>query len=227
MGRYVTEENLRYLIVGGGAGALAVAVVALFRGRVAWLAGWLGPMLALFAAGWWAWPTSQATEGRVVAVLVVGLVAGRGYEALAGARHVSVLALLIGLGGVYLATPETSQTVVMIGVVLGLALAGAAGAPGIGYGLGVGAAGAVLLGSLIAGDSFAGGLLCLSPLVAVAVVDAARRPGPLPAWPWFVIGSGGVSFAAARWIGVAPDATVIRMAVVAVAAVALAALTRR
>ncbi len=227
---YLTQGNLRLLVIGASAAALSIALVALLRGRPRWIAGWLGPALGLFAIGWLRWPEPSPDVVRVAAALVVGLLAGAGYERTTRPPQVAVLTLLAAAGGVWLAVPENSPVAIVIGVVLGLALCGAAVAPGVGYGLGLALSWTVLLGARTHGYSFDGGMLCLAAPAALSVVDALRRRGSggwLPAWPWLVVGTAALSFASARWIGVAPDATWPRMAVIGAGAAALAVLVRR
>ena len=227
---YLTEGNLRLLVIGASGAAMAVALVALLRGRPRWIAGWLGPALGLFAIDWLRWPEPSPDVVRVAATLVVGVLAGAGYERLTRPPHVAALTLLASAGGVWLAIPENSPVAIVIGAVLGLALCGAVAAPGVGYGLGLALAWTVLLGARTHGYSFDGGLLCLAPLAARPVVDALGRRrggGWLPAWPWLVIGTAGLSVASARWIGVAPDSTWPRVAVIGAGAAVLAVLVRR
>ena len=224
---YLTEENLRLVVVGAGASALTVGLSMLLRRSLGWLLGAVAPLLALFASSWLSW-TDPIGEW-VVAWLVVGLLAGLGYERVGGGPFVAPLLLLGGLGGVWLAVPENNPALVVAGLVVGLALFGRLSDPGVGWGLSVAAAWAVVLGARDTGWSFVGGLLCLSPLVAVGLrttlLSSVR--GRLAPWPWLVAGGGAVSFAAARWVGVAPDASWARVAVVGAAAGALALLVRR
>lgn len=219
--------NVRLLVIGAGGGALTVGLSMLLRRSPGWLLGAVAPPLALFASSWLSW-TDPIGEW-VVAWLVVGLLAGLGYERVGGGSFVAPLLLLGGLGGVWLAVPENNPALVVGGVVVGLALFGRLSDPGVGWGLSVAAAWAVVLGARDTGWSFVGGLLCLSPLVAVGlrttVLSGVR--GRLASWPWLVAGGGAVSFAAARWVGVAPDASWPRVVVVGAAAGALALLVRR
>ncbi len=226
---YLTAGNLRLLLIGAGAGALAVVAVAQFRARPRWLAGWLGPAIGLFAIDWLRWPHPAPGPARVVIAVVVGVLVGAGYERLGNRPFVAVLTLLAGAGGVWLAVPENSPVAVVIGGVLGLAVAGAVTAPGVGYGLGVAVSWTVLVGARLRGYSFEGGMLCLAPMAALPVVDAVRRGhrGLLPSWPWMVAGTAGLAFAAARWVGVAPDATWLRIGMIGVGAAALAGAVRR
>lgn len=225
---YLTASNLRVLLIGAGAGALSVGLLQLLRRPPAWLAGVAGPLLALAATGWWEWPDPSLE--RLVAVVVVGLVAGAGHERLraAGRSFVAPLVLVACAGGVWLAVPENDPVAAVAGVVAGLAVVGRATSPGVGYGLAAAVAWSVLLGGGAGDWPFVGGLLCLSPLVAVALLSVSpwRRRGCLPAWPWLAIGSAAVAFASARWIGVAPDATWLRVAVVGAGAAGLAVVTR-
>lgn len=223
---YLTETNLRLVVIGAGAGALAVGLTMLLRRSPGWLVGAVAPVLALFASSWsWTDPPGE----WVVAWLVLGLLAGLGYERAGGGSFVAPLLLLGGLGGVWLAVPENNPALVVAGVVVGLALFGRLSDPGVGWGLSVAAAWAVVLGARDTGWSFVGGLLCLSPLVAVGLrttlLSGVR--GRLAPWPWLVAGGGAVSFAAARWVGVAPDASWARVVAVGGAAGALALLVRR
>lgn len=224
---YLTETNLRLVAIGAGAGALTVGLSMLLRRSPGWLLGVMAPVLALFASSWLSW-TDPIGEW-VVAWLVVGLLAGLGYERVGGGSFVAPLLLLGGLGGVWLAVPENNPALVVAGTVVGLALFGRLSDPGVGWGLSVAAAWTVVLGARVTGWSFVGGLLCLSPLVAVGLrtTVVSRVRGRLAPWPWLVAGGGAVSFAAARWVGVAPDASWARVVVVSAAAGALALVVRR
>lgn len=224
---YLTEHNLRLLVVGAGAGALTVGLSMLLRRSPGWLLGAVAPVLALFGSSWMSW-TDPSGEWAV-SWLAVGLLAGLGYERVGGGSYVAPLLLLGGLGGVWLAVPENNPALVVAGAVVGLALFGRLSEPGVGWGLSVAAAWTVVLGARVTGWSFVGGLLCLSPLVAVGLRTTllAGVRGRLVVWPWLVAGGGAVSFAAARWVGVAPDASWARVVVVGAAAGLLALIVRR
>ena len=226
---YLTEGNLRLLVVGAGAAALGAALLTLLRDRPRWIAGLLGPAIALFAIDWLRWPDPSPDLIRLAVAVVVGLLVGTAYERDAGPPFVAVLVLLASAGGVWLAIPENSPTAVVIGAVLGLVVSGVASAPGVGYGLGLALSWTVVLGARARGYSFDGGMLCLAPMAALPLVDVVRRGrrGLLAPWPWLVVGTAGLSFAAARWVGVAPDATWLRIALIGAGAAALAALVRR
>lgn len=233
LGVYASPQNFRLLLTGAGAATLAVAALALVRsGRVGGLLlGALGPLLGLYITHWVSWP--DPTAARLATALVVGVVAGAGYERLRSARGihrgVPVLVLLASCGGVWLAVPENSPVLVVTGVTLGVVLCGRSMDAGVGYGIALAVAWSVLIGARPTGFSFVGGLLTLAPLVAVAVVSSLGRGRrwTIPAWPWLIMGSGAVAFAAARWIGVAPDATWLRVVVVGGAAALLAPVAGR
>ncbi len=224
---HVAAQNGRLLLTGAGAAALTVALLGWLRHRPRWMAGWVAPVVALFAIGWLQWPEAAAGT-RIAVTLGVGLLAGAGVDRRSVPASVRVLALLAAAGGVWLAVPENSPITAVIGVVLGLVVVGGVVDRGGGYGLALAVAWTALLGARSTGYSFDGGLLCLSPLAALPVVDALRRGrGWLAPWPWFVAGASGLAFAAARWVGVAPDATGVRIAVVAGGAALVAAVVRR
>lgn len=223
---YLTEANLRLVVLGAGGAVLAVALLGLLRRSPGWLVGVVAPGLGLFAAGSLDWP--DPTVEWLASAVVVGLLAGHGYEQVRSSPPVAPLLLLATVGGVWLAVPENNPALVVAGGVVGLALAGRVTDPGVGWGLATAAAWPVLLGARPFGWSFVGGLLCLSPLVAVGLRSWVRGVrGWLPAWPWLVIGGGAVSSAAARWVGVAPDATWTRVGVIAVLAGVVAVVWRR
>ncbi len=230
LGEYFTESNLRWFVIGAGSGALAAGLVDLLRRRPGWLVGVVAPVVAFFASGWLDWPDPQLSW--VVAVVVVGLVAGHGFEQVrsAGPGFVPPLLLLGCAAGVWLAVPENDPALVVAGAVVGLAVVRRTGDPGIGWGLCLALAWSAALGARVTGWSFVGGLLSLAPLVAVGVRSwlpgLRHRRGVLPTWPWLVISGGAVSFAAARWVGVAPDATWSRVALVSVGAGAAVAVWR-
>lgn len=228
---YASEQNVRLLLAGAGSGALAVALLARLRTVRGEVLGLVAPALALFVTGWWGWP--EPSGARLAAVVVLGGLAGLGYERLAAGRGHDWLAPLVFLaccGGVWLGVPENSPVTALMGVVLGLAVLGRALDVGLGYGLGLALGWTVLIGARSTGWSFDGGLLALAPLAVVPAlwrVVRGRGRGLLPPWPVYVATSGLLAFAAARWVGVAPDATWARVAVVGVGAATAAVVCRR
>ncbi|MDZ7674079.1 MAG: hypothetical protein U5K30_03295 [Acidimicrobiales bacterium] len=225
VGSYLTAHELRLLVAGVGSGALVGAVARRIRWSPSWLHGYLAPALGLFVAGWWSQP--DASVGRVMTAVVVGVLAGRGYDRLSMPTGGRAAVLLVALAGVWLAVPENDPAVVVAGAVVGLGVVGKVDDAGAGYGLSVAVAWTVVLGAGSTPWSFAGGLLGLAPLACVAVVPFRRSP-QLPAvrgWLWFLAGSGGVAVLAARWVGVAPAATWLRVGIVCAVAIVVASFT--
>lgn len=230
LGDYATEANLRLFVIGAGGAVLAAALLGLLRRSPGWVVGVAGPLVGLFGAGWLDWPVPDPSVEWLVATVVVGLSAGHGFESVrsSGPGFVAPLLLLGCAGGVWLAVPENNPVLVVAGGMVGLAVVGRVTDPGVGWGLSLAVAWSVVLGARVTGWSFVGGLLCLAPLVAVGLRSWLRGVrGWFPAWPWLVVGGGAVSFAAARWVGVAPDATWARVGVVGVGAGAVAVVWRR
>ncbi|WP_436796300.1 hypothetical protein [Actinospongicola halichondriae] len=130
--------------------------------------------------------------------------------------------------GVWLGVPENDPVLIVVGVIVGLLAVGRHRDAGVGWGLGLALAWTVVIGSVDTGWSFVGGLLCLSPLVAVALRPLVPAPRfSLAAWPWVVVGAWSVSLVAARWVAVAPDATWTRVVAVGAGAAALGLVVRR
>lgn len=225
---YFRQQNLRLALLGAAAAALTVVVLRKWPGRATsgWLIGAVANLLGLYMTNWHRWPDPVAW--RLIAAVVIAALAGLGYEKLRLASSVRpwvpALVLLTCCGGVWLAVPENSPVIVVAGVIIGLLLSGQLYAPAVGYALTAAAAWSVLVGARSTGYSFDGGLLSFAPLAALPPVHLFRhrRRLRLPPWPWLVVGSSGVAFAAARWVGVAPDATWPRIAVVAAAALVVA-----
>lgn len=222
LGLYFTVENLRWCVLGVGSTTAAFVLTTLLRARPGLWLGFAAPVFSFFVGDWLAWP--DPPRGWILAASIVGLASGYGFERLQtlGPRAVGPATLLACAGGVWLAVPENDPVLLVIGVLVGLASLGAMHHPGIGWGACLAVAWCVVLGARSVGWSFVGGLLCLAPLCAVGARTFFPPGGWLPRWPWFAVAAGSVAFAGSRWVAVAPDASWLRVAIVAGAAVVLA-----
>lgn len=229
---YVTEDNIRLLFVGAGATTLIATLLQRFRVGAWWLLGWLASVLGFFVARWLDWPDPPVH--RLVPTIVVGALAAVGLERLRafGAsvadRTWTMLAIC---GAVWLAIPENRPIVVIAGAVLALALCRPRSDPRwLDSGFVFAISWAVLLGAHIRDFALVGGLLCSAPLVGAALVGAlpgGRWRFSVSVWPWFIAGTAALGFASARWVGVAPDASWVRVGVIGASGLVLAAIVRR
>lgn len=217
------------LFIGAGSTALTVAALGRLRVTPAWAIGWVASGLSLFLTHLVEWPAAPAR--RLVPTLVVGFLMAVGLERLRSAgvaASVRLWTLLAVCGAVWLAIPENRPILVVAGAVLAREVS----APELGgrwadSGFAVAVGWSVLLGAHIRDWAFVGGLLCAAPLVAIALIPPLRLRWAVPAGPWLVVGTSVLGFASARWVGVAPDATLARVVTLSLGAVALAMSIRR
>lgn len=227
----VTADNARLLLTGAAAAALVTAVAtATGRRRV-------GPFLAA-AATVGAVLAVPRREGAVAwaAVDLVGLAAGVWAAAGAGLLHragrrrgvLVPLLLLATLLGIWAGVPENRHVLVITGAVAGFTAAGALPVPPLSR-LGAAALALAVPWSVAVGVArtdlrYLGAVACLGVLLWWPVVVRRRRWAPRPA-AILLAGHAVFALVAARWIAVAPDATVWRLVVVVAAAGAWAAAT--
>lgn len=226
---YLTEDNVRLLLVGAGSTALVAAALRRLRVGGAWVLGWIAAALSFFLTHWTDWPDAPAR--RFLPTVVVGLLSAVGLERVrragvsASARLWTMLAVC---GAIWLAIPENRPVVVVAGAVSAMFLLPTPPhGRWVDSGFAFATAWSVLLGAHVRDWALVGGLLCAAPLAAFAVVPRRRFRFGLPSAPWLVVGTAVLGFASARWVGVAPDATVARVVVIGAGAVVLAAVIRR
>lgn len=217
----LTVDNLRVLVSG-------LAVAALFTTtRIRPVAtGFAAPALGLFITREW-YRTDWGWSHWVTA-LAVGAMVGFGYERLARSHRPTVApaTLLVCCGGVWLGVPENDPALALIGVVVGLVVFRRASDRRIGHGLGMFAVVTVVFGAVGRDHALVGGLVCLAPLAAVAVTEWMPRPRWAAPPPVFLVGAALLSLVAARWVGVVPGAPWVRVGVLLVGSLVLAAVTR-
>jgi hypothetical protein len=146
------------------------------------------------------------------------------------------LAIGVSVAATWTAVPETSA-VVLVGATVGVLVLGVAlGLPATWPALGLLAAavpfaaarGASSNGLAAAGAAACLGMLVWWPLGQLLRSTVDRRgslPGLSPGW-WLLLPHLVFAFAAARWVGSAPDATWVRLAVIGALGTAKAAATR-
>jgi hypothetical protein len=229
----LTAENLR-LLAGGLATALAVAFLWSARG----VRTWSGTAFAV-ATAWAAALLSQRDgigeiDGYVVVALAVVACGIGGASQLLAPRNTpwAELGAAISLAGVFLGVPETGPSVIVLGVLAGFAVAVATRRGRVGrsmsVGFGVGFAWAVVSGATGRPWAAVGGALCvgLAPWLGVRRWLPGLGTG-ISAGPWLLAVHAAIVLAAARWIAVVPDPGWERVAVLAVAGLATALVTRK
>lgn len=232
IGHYLTPETLRLGLFGFAAGTV-VGVLWRAARRPRW-----GPapfLLAVLTAARLSNRSDWPPWGAMVAIgALLTVLAGIGTVCLlADAVHWPWMAAgaLISAAGVWAGVPEVGPAVVVGGGVAGLVasgvLTGATWAPSAGAGVAAILGWAALSGAVGRPWASVGGALC----TGIAPWLAVRRLLPAPSWSrtaglWLLGAHAVLVIIAARWVAVAPHAGWHRVAVVAVAGLAVATATR-
>jgi hypothetical protein len=234
LGRTLTASNLSMLLVGIGAGAVAsILARGSGRGAIAWWVPTCAVAVAMVATK--RWDDAAPYHAIDLAGLAVGVWVAVGAALLHRASRLSgtiPAAVVISLGGVWMAVPENGQVIVLLGVLAGLVLAATSAparlTPGSVAVLAGSVAWAVAAGAAHTDLRYVGALLCTGLLLWWPTTLAGRGRLPGSREQILVVGATHVSLvvAAARWIGSAGDATWARVAVV-VATGAVASVTIR
>ena len=226
-------SEIMWLAATGLSAGTAAGLLWRVAGRTRW--GSAPFVLAVLAA---ADLTGHLARPRWYAMIAAGGIV----TVLAGAGAVRILAdprihwawvaaaAVSSAAGVWAGVPETGPALVAAGGIAGLAgaaaLTGAHWEPAAGLGLAAVVGWAALSGA--AGRPWAalGGALCtgVAPWFALRPVFRRRRPSPRP---WLLAAHVALVVLAARWIGVHPHAGWGRVAVVALAGMAVAMVSRR
>jgi hypothetical protein len=225
LGRTLTASNLSLLLVGIGAGAVAsILARSSGRGVVSWWMPTCAVAVAMVATKRW----DDAAPYRAIdlAGLAVGVWVAVGAALLHRASRPSgtiPMAVVISLGGIWLAVPENGQVLVLLGVLAGLVLSATNGPPRLSPGavavLAGSVAWAVAIGFAHTDLRYVGALLCTGLLLWWPITLAGRGSPPASRRQLLVVGATHVCLVvvAARWIGSAGDATWARVAVVVAA----------
>jgi hypothetical protein len=232
IGRFVTPETIRLGLSGLAAGSATGLVWRALR-RVRWGAApfLLAVMFAAHSAGrsdWPRWDAMAAAGGLITLLAALGAV-----HLLADPAVVwgwVAAGSLASAAGVWAGVPETGPALLAGGSLAGLAVTAALTrsrwAPAAGTGVAAVVGWAALSGAAGRPWAVVGGALC----AGIAPWFALHRPFPPPPGPTpgrMLFGAHVVLvILAARWIGVAPHAGWGRVAVLAVAGLAVAANAR-
>jgi hypothetical protein len=232
IGRYLTPDTIRLALIGFAAG-MAVGLAWWTAGPARW--GGAPFVVAVLVAARFSNRYDWPPWGAMVAVgALVTILAGAGTARLLAdpAVHWGWVAAgaLISAGGVWAGVPETGPAVVVgsafTGLVTSAALTRARWGPSAGAGVAAALGWAALSGAVGRPWASVGGALCtgMAPWVALRpLLPLSWRRSPPP---WLLGGHIVLVILAARWIGVIPYAGWLRVAVVALAGLAVATATR-
>jgi hypothetical protein len=233
VGRYLTPDNLRLALSGFGAGT-AAGLAWRAAGRARW-GGAPFVVAVLVAAGLSGRSDWPRWDAMVAVGVLLTMLAGAGTARLLAdpVGHWGWVAAgsLISAAGVWAGVPEVGPAVVVGGGFTGLvataALTRASWAPSAGVGVAAVLGWAAQSGAVGRPWASVGGALCtgIAPWLAIRPLlptfSWSRRVGP-----WVLGAHTVLVILAARWVGVVPEAGWHRVALVAVAGLAVATATR-